>query len=85
MSNDTLAMEIIRDMKNSMEEASEKAMEACMILKKAAPDDGKKDKKYYEMDREECIKAINDILEKTSEVWIIFEIYCFSVNMTKEE
>lgn len=82
---ETLATEIIRDMKNSMEEASEKAMEACMILKKAAPDDGKKDKKYYEMDREECIKAINDILEKTSDLWIISAIYNFSIGMTKEE
>lgn len=27
--------------------------------------------KFYELDREECIKAINDILEKTSKLWII--------------
>lgn len=41
-------------------------------------------KKYYEMDREECIKAINDILEKTRGLWIIQHIYLFAVNMKEE-
>lgn len=40
-------------------------------------------KKYYDMDREECIKAINDILEKTSDLWIIWTIYRCAVGMTK--
>ncbi len=42
-------------------------------------------KEYYELDREECIKAINDILSKTNELWIIQNIYRFSVGMTKED
>lgn len=42
-------------------------------------------KKYYELDREECIKAINDILSKTSDLWILWQIYRFSVGMTKNE
>lgn len=28
-------------------------------------------KKYYELDREECIRAINDIMSKTSDLRII--------------
>lgn len=40
-------------------------------------------KKYYDMDLEECIKAINDILEKTRDLWIIWQIYRFAVGMTK--
>lgn len=42
-------------------------------------------KKYNELDREECIKAISDIMSKTSELWILWEIYRFSVNMTESE
>lgn len=42
-------------------------------------------KKYYELDREECIKAINDILSKTIDLWILQNIYRFSVGMTKDE
>lgn len=42
-------------------------------------------KNYYELDREECINAINDIMSKTSNLWIIWQIYRFSVRMTKDE
>lgn len=42
-------------------------------------------KKYYGLDREECIKAISDIISKTSDIWILWQIYRFSVGMTKDE
>jgi len=40
-------------------------------------------KKYYELDREECIAAINEIMSKTEELWILWQIYRFAVGMTK--
>lgn len=40
--------------------------------------------KYYELDRKECIKVINDIMSDTA-LWILWEIYRFSVNITKDE
>lgn len=42
-------------------------------------------KKYYELSREECIKAITEIMSKTSKLWILQTIYCFSVGMTRDE
>ncbi len=42
-------------------------------------------KEYYELDHDECIKAINDILSKISDLWIVRHIYRFAVNMTEEE
>lgn len=42
-------------------------------------------KKYYELDREEYIKLINDILYKTSDIWILWQIYRYSVHMTEDE
>lgn len=42
-------------------------------------------KKNYGLDREEYIKLINDILSKTSDCWILWQIYRFSVNMTESE
>ena len=41
--------------------------------------------KYYELNREDCIKAINDIMSKTSDLWILWTIYDFCVGMTREE
>lgn len=41
-------------------------------------------KKYYELDREDCINAINDIMSKTSDLWILWQIYRFSVNITED-
>ena len=41
-------------------------------------------KKYYELDREECIKAINDIMNKTSDLWILWQIYRCSVGLTQD-
>lgn len=41
-------------------------------------------KKYYELDREEYIKAINDILSKTSDLWILWQIYLSAFHMTDE-
>lgn len=41
-------------------------------------------KKYYELDREEYIKAINDILSKTSDLWILWQIYLSAFHMTGE-
>ncbi len=40
-------------------------------------------KKYYEIDREDCIKAINDIISKTSDLWILWQIYRMAVNITQ--
>lgn len=42
-------------------------------------------KKYYEMNREECIGAITEILHKTDDLWILWQIYRTAINMTKEE
>lgn len=42
-------------------------------------------KKYYELDREDCIKAINEIITKTEDLWILWQIYRMAVNMTEEE
>ena len=42
-------------------------------------------KKYYELDRAECIKTINDILSRTSDLWILWQIYRCSVHMTEDE
>ena len=42
-------------------------------------------KEYYELNRDECIKAINDILSSTNDLWILWTIYLFSVGMTKDE
>lgn len=42
-------------------------------------------KKYYEMNREECIASINEILQKTDDLWIVWQIYRTVVNMTKEQ
>lgn len=41
-------------------------------------------KKYYELDREEYIKLINDILAKTSDIWILWQIYLSAFHMTDE-
>lgn len=42
-------------------------------------------KKYYDLDREECIKAINDILSKTSDLWILWQVYRLTVHITEDE
>lgn len=42
-------------------------------------------KKYYELDHEECIKAITEIMSQTSSLWILWQIYRFSVAMTQDE
>ena len=42
-------------------------------------------KKYYELDREEWIKAINNILSKISDCWILWQIYRCAVHMTEED
>ena len=42
-------------------------------------------KEYYELNRDECIKAINDILSSANDLWILWTIYRFSVGMTKDE
>ena len=42
-------------------------------------------KKYYELDREEYIKLINDILSETSDIWILWQIYLNAFHMTNEE
>lgn len=41
-------------------------------------------KKYYKLDREEWIKEINDILSKTSDRWILWQIYQFAFHMTDD-
>lgn len=41
-------------------------------------------RKYYEVDREEYIKLINDILSKTSDIWILWHIYLYVFHMTNE-
>lgn len=40
-------------------------------------------KKYCELDREECIEAILNVVNKISDLWILWEIYRFSVNITE--
>ncbi|MBD5543719.1 MAG: hypothetical protein HDR01_05630 [Lachnospiraceae bacterium] len=42
-------------------------------------------KKYYEFNREDCIKAITEIISKTSDLWILWQIYRFSTAMTEPE
>ena len=42
-------------------------------------------KKYYELNREECIGAITEMLQKTDDLWILWQIYRTAVNMTKEQ
>lgn len=59
MSKETLATEIIRDMKNSMMETSEKAMETCIILGKAAPnDEGKECTEFLKSETKKLIDSI---------------------------
>lgn len=41
--------------------------------------------KYYELDREECIAAINEIISQTEDLWILWQIYRTAVNITKED
>lgn len=41
-------------------------------------------KQYYEIDQEEWINAINDIISKTSDRWILWQIYQCAVHMTEE-
>ncbi len=41
-------------------------------------------RKYYEVDREEYIKLINDILSETSDIWILWQIYLSAFHMTNE-
>lgn len=41
-------------------------------------------KKYYELNREDCIKAINDILSKTSDLWILWQIYRCAFHVTED-
>lgn len=77
MRNETLATEIIRDMKKSMAEASEKAMEACIILGKAAPDD--ESKECAELLKSETKKLIDSIgTENELDQRIIKLIYGFA-------
>lgn len=40
---------------------------------------------HNKLNREDCIKAINDIMSKTRKLWILQIIYDFSVGMTREE
>lgn len=42
-------------------------------------------KKYYELERDDCIKAIEDIIQKTNNLWILWQIYRMVVNVTKED
>lgn len=77
MSNETLATEIIRDMKNSMMEASEKAIETCIILGKAAPND--ESKECTEFLKSETKKLIDSIgTESELDQRIIKLIYGFA-------
>ncbi len=41
-------------------------------------------RKYYEVDREEYIKLINDILSDTSDKWILWQIYLSAFHMIDE-
>lgn len=41
-------------------------------------------RKYYEVDREEYIKLINDILSDTRDRWILWQIYLSAFHITNE-
>jgi hypothetical protein len=41
-------------------------------------------KKYYEVDRDEYIKLINDILSETSDIWVLWQIYLSAFHITDE-
>lgn len=86
MSKETLATEIIRDMKKSMTEASEKAMEACIILGRAAPDEVTTCEQNETIDVNRCIK--DEIINRVNQVdpfWILDVINNFVKNMTEGE
>lgn len=40
-------------------------------------------KKYYELSRSECISEINQIMENTDDLWILWQIYRLAVNILR--